>query len=77
MGRNVVVCCDGTANMYAQNNTNVVKLYSALIDDPARQIIFYHPGIGTWEAPGALTDWGVPSPGWAFGLQVTTDGSQL
>jgi hypothetical protein len=25
----------------------------------------------------ALTDWVVPSPPGAFGLQVTTDGSQL
>ena len=33
MGRNIVVCCDGTANQFDQNNTNVVKLYSALVDD--------------------------------------------
>ena len=58
MGRNVVVCCDGTANQFAQNNTNVIRLYSALVDDPARQLIFYHPGVGTMEAPGALTSWG-------------------
>jgi hypothetical protein len=58
VGRNVVVCCDGTANQFAQNNTNVVRLYSALVDDPARQLIFYHPGVGTMEAPGALTSWG-------------------
>lgn len=58
MGRNVVVCCDGTANSFARHNTNVVKLYSALVDDPARQAIFYHPGVGTMEAPGALTGLG-------------------
>jgi uncharacterized protein (DUF2235 family) len=58
MGRNIVVCCDGTANQFAEHNTNVVKLYSALVDDPARQLIFYHPGVGTMEAPGALTNWG-------------------
>ncbi len=56
MGRNIVVCCDGTANQFTKNNTNVVKLYAGLIDDPDRQVIFYHPGVGTWEAPGALTD---------------------
>ena len=58
MARNIVVCCDGTANQFAQDNTNVVRLYSALVDDPARQLIFYHPGVGTMEAPGALTGWG-------------------
>jgi uncharacterized protein (DUF2235 family) len=56
MGKNVVVCCDGTANQFAKNNTNVVKLYSTLVSDSAHQVIFYHPGVGTWEAPGALTD---------------------
>ena len=30
MPRNIVVCCDGTANEFARNNTNVVKLYSTL-----------------------------------------------
>ena len=58
MGRNIVVCCDGTANQFDLNNTNVVKLYSTLVDDAARQLIFYHPGVGTMEAPGALTSWG-------------------
>lgn len=53
--RNVVVCCDGTANEFAKDRTNVVKLYFTLVDDPARQITFYHPGIGTMEPPGALT----------------------
>jgi uncharacterized protein (DUF2235 family) len=58
MGKNIVVCCDGTANQFSRNNTNVVKLYSVLVDDAARQLIFYHPGVGTMEAPGALTSWG-------------------
>jgi uncharacterized protein (DUF2235 family) len=76
MGKNVIVCCDGTANEFAKNNTNVVKLYSALIDDAARQVIFYHPGIGTWEAPGALTDWGkrlTIIAGKAFGYGLESD----
>ena len=58
MGKNVVVCCDGTANQFTQDNTNVIKLYASLISDPAQQVIFYHPGVGTWEAPGALTSVG-------------------
>ena len=55
MKRNVVVCCDGTANEFAKDRTNVVKLYFTLVDDPVRQVTCYHPGIGTMEPPGALT----------------------
>ena len=56
MAKNVIVCCDGTANEFAQDKTNVVKLYSTLVHDPERQIAFYHPGIGTMEHPAALTN---------------------
>lgn len=55
MPRNVVVCCDGTANEFAKNHTNVVKLYRTLVHDPAVQVTHYHPGIGTMEPAGALT----------------------
>ena len=55
MPRNVVICCDGTANEFAQDRTNVVKLYYALEHDRPDQIAFYHPGLGTMEPAGALT----------------------
>src|SRR6516225_1852858 len=55
MPKNIVICCDGTANEFAQDRTNVVKLYYALEQDPTRQIAFYHPGLGTMEPAGALT----------------------
>ena len=55
MPKNLVLCCDGTANEFAKNNTNVVKLYSVLQHDRASQATFYHPGLGTMEAAGALT----------------------
>src|SRR5688572_19936273 len=55
MAKNIVVCCDGTANEFARDNTNVVKLYSTLVQDDPRQCAYYHPGIGTMEPPGALT----------------------
>jgi uncharacterized protein (DUF2235 family) len=48
------MCCDGTANEFARHRTNVVKLYYALARDPA-QVAYYHPGVGTIEAVGALT----------------------
>jgi uncharacterized protein (DUF2235 family) len=55
MPKNIVVCCDGTANEFARDNTNVVKLYSTLVQDSPDQCSYYHPGIGTMEPPGALT----------------------
>jgi uncharacterized protein (DUF2235 family) len=54
-GRNVVLCCDGTANEFAVDRTNVVKLYYLLSRDREEQISYYHPGLGTMEPPGALT----------------------
>src|SRR5262245_66672439 len=55
MPKNIVVCCDGTANEFAKDNTNVVKLYSTLVQDSPAQCTFYHPGVGTMEPAGALT----------------------
>ena len=55
MPKNIVLCCDGTANEFAADRTNVVKLYYTLVQDPARQVTFYHPGLGTMEPAGALT----------------------
>ena len=54
-GKNVVVCCDGTANEFATDHTNVLKLFRVLDSDPRRQVAFYHPGLGTMEATAALT----------------------
>jgi uncharacterized protein (DUF2235 family) len=55
MPKNIVVCCDGTANEFSEHRTNVVKLFYTLVEDPARQIAYYHPGLGTMEAVGAVT----------------------
>lgn len=55
MPKNIVLCCDGTANQFARDRTNVVKLYSALIHDTPAQVTYYHPGIGTMEPFGALS----------------------
>jgi len=53
--KNIVLCCDGTANQFAVFNTNVVKLYYVLFHNDARQRTYYQPGPGTMEPPGALT----------------------
>lgn len=47
VGRNLVVCCDGTGNIWGnQRDTNVVRLVRACQKDD-KQIIYYDPGVGT------------------------------
>jgi uncharacterized protein (DUF2235 family) len=56
MPKNLVVCCDGTANEFAQDRTNVVKLFYTLEQrDPTRQVAYYHPGLGTMEPAAELS----------------------
>ncbi|NUZ04531.1 DUF2235 domain-containing protein [Piscinibacter koreensis] len=46
-GRNLVVCCDGTGNVWGnERDTNVVKLARACVKDE-RQLLYYDPGVGT------------------------------
>ncbi len=51
MPKNIIVCCDGTGNEYGKENTNVVKLYEAIVRDE-QQIAFYDPGVGTFGILG-------------------------
>lgn len=55
MGKNIVICCDGTGNEYGDDNTNVLKLYSILPKDDTRQVSTYDPGVGTMSAPQVFT----------------------
>ncbi|WP_421998788.1 DUF2235 domain-containing protein [Reyranella sp.] len=76
MARNIVLCCDGTANEFARDRTNVVKLFHALVHDPDEQATFYHPGVGTMEAVGAVTTTGrkvTKLLGLAIGYGLETD----
>ena len=45
--KNIVICSDGTNSEYGALNTNVVRLYEAIIRD-GEQIAFYDPGVGTF-----------------------------
>jgi uncharacterized protein (DUF2235 family) len=76
MGKNLVVCCDGTANqVVAGDDTNVVRLCAVAVKDP-RQIVYYGPGLGTMEAQGAITWWGrfwTRVAGLAFGYGIARD----
>jgi uncharacterized protein (DUF2235 family) len=76
MPKNVVLCCDGTANEFAKHNTNVVKLYSVLRHDRTTQVTYYHPGLGTMEPAGALTTFARQTTklmGMAFGYGLAND----
>ncbi len=55
MGRNLVLCFDGTNNQYAATNTNVVKMYTMVDRSGNDQMAYYQPGIGTFAPPGV---WG-------------------
>ena len=55
MAKNIVICCDGTGDEFGDSNSNVVKLYKALVHDDS-QIAYYHPaGVGTMGSRSALT----------------------
>jgi len=55
--KNIVICLDGTGNqLEAKGNTNVVRVFEMLdLSDPAKQIGYYDPGVGTFSAAGAWT----------------------
>lgn len=57
MAKNIVICLDGTNNqLKAAVNTNVVRLFAMLdLKDPARQVGYYDPGVGTFSSPSAWT----------------------
>ncbi|TFK24528.1 hypothetical protein FA15DRAFT_741070 [Coprinopsis marcescibilis] len=56
-GRNLIICIDGMANQFGNQNTNVIELYNLLLkgsDD--EQLTWYNSGIGTyaelhWRSP--------------------------
>lgn len=76
VGRNLVVCCDGTANEFERDRTNVLKLSLALIKDPDRQLLYYHPGIGTRAPAGVVSRTGAflaRLAGKAFGYGLKAD----
>ena len=54
MGKNIVICIDGTGNEFGENNSNVVKLYSVLKCSDQTQIAYYHPGLGTMGSRNAV-----------------------
>ncbi|HUC48969.1 MAG TPA: DUF2235 domain-containing protein [Xanthobacteraceae bacterium] len=54
MGKNIVICCDGTGNEVESNLSNVLKLFRILRKN-ADQRVYYNPGIGTIGTNDAWT----------------------
>lgn len=75
-GRNLVVCCDGTSNQFSEDRTNVARLSRILRKDRDRQLVYYHPGVGTKAPPGFVTGIGAKLAklaGLAFGYGLRRD----
>jgi uncharacterized protein (DUF2235 family) len=54
--KKIVFCFDGTGGeVRAKGNTNVVQLFRRLEYDPAKQVTWYDPGVGTFSSAGAWT----------------------
>lgn len=76
MPKNIVLCLDGTGNEFGDTNSNVIKLYGTLVQDPQAQVAYYHPGLGTMGAPGAwskLAQWWTRVKGLAFGAGLAAN----
>lgn len=54
MSKSIILCCDGTTNQMTGHETNVLRLYRALVHDP-QQLTFYDPGVGTLADPMTLS----------------------
>lgn len=53
MGKNIIVCLDGTANEPERAQTNVARTFDMLVRDPGQQLTYYDPGVGTMGARSA------------------------
>ena len=76
MPRNLVICCDGTANQFAADRTNVLKLAFAAEKQDGQQLLYYHPGVGTMAPAGVISGigkWIARLLGMAFGYGLKAD----
>lgn len=51
MGKNIIVCCDGTGQKFEENKANPLRFHYCL-DNSGEQISFYDPGVGTFDPDG-------------------------
>ncbi|KAF8889443.1 hypothetical protein CPB84DRAFT_1448736 [Gymnopilus junonius] len=54
--RTLVLCFDGTGDQFDSDNSNIIEFFSMLKkDDPAKQLVYYQAGIGTYTVPEIAT----------------------
>ncbi|KAG9044740.1 hypothetical protein FS837_007595 [Tulasnella sp. UAMH 9824] len=52
--RTLVLCFDGTNDVFDETSTNIIRLFAALEKSmPSEQLVYYQPGIGTYVRPEA------------------------
>jgi len=56
MGKNIVICCDGTNNQFSGDHTNVIRTHRVSLRN-AGQITYYDCGVGTMAVPWAEGKW--------------------
>lgn len=74
--KTIVILCDGTSNQISGHRSNVLRLYGTLAKD-ADQLVYYDPGVGTFEAANAWSGfyrkfhlvWGMAT-GWGIDRNV-------
>ncbi len=80
MGRQLVVCLDGTNNRFSLQPTHILRMTRCVSRDPAQVMCYYDQGVGTFGLRETLFEWQkLPSRlcGLAFGwgLKRTVDGA--
>ncbi|MGI9240168.1 MAG: T6SS phospholipase effector Tle1-like catalytic domain-containing protein, partial [Verrucomicrobiales bacterium] len=75
-GKNIIVCLDGTGNLFGEHNSNVVKLFRSITRGTREQVAYYDAGVGTLAAPDFKTPAGKKIDkvfGLAFGTGLSKD----
>ncbi|EIK94091.1 hypothetical protein PMM47T1_23572 [Pseudomonas sp. M47T1] len=57
MGRQLVVCLDGTNNRFSLQPTNIIRLIRCVSADPAQVLSYYDQGVGTFGLRETLFEW--------------------
>lgn len=67
MGRQFVICLDGTNNRFSDSPTNVVRLFKSLSTESNGVLSYYDQGVGTFGIKETLFEW-QKLPSRVFGL---------
>jgi len=57
MGKQLIVCLDGTGNRFSDCPTNVVRMIRSLSPDDSQVISYYDQGVGTFGMKETLFEW--------------------